>query len=147
MPIAGQAVQAIEQGRVIPDDLWGPACIFAEARSEPYEGQVAVGCVVRNRMARKYASDGTVVGTVWWPKQFSWTNSTDGQRTRVLRAELSDPAWRVAVRAWEESAMSRVVGDAVLYYADYIPAPDWAKAPGVTLVRTIGKHRFFTETR
>ena len=132
---------------MIPDELWGALCIFAEARSEPFEGQVAVGCVIRNRMARKYASDGTVTSTVWWPKQFSWTNSTDGQRTRVLRADENDPAWRVAVKAWEESAFSRAVGDAVLYYADWISAPDWAHAPGVKPVRQIGRHRFFTETR
>jgi spore germination cell wall hydrolase CwlJ-like protein len=143
----GPAIQATEHaGRVIPDDVWGPLCIFAESRSEPYEGQVAVGCVIRNRMARRFFSDGTVVGTVTAPHQFSWMNTSDAQRTRVLRAEQGDPAWRVAVKAWDESRMSRAVDDAVMYHADYV-APYWAKAQGIRLVKRIGRHLFYVDEK
>jgi hypothetical protein len=132
-------------GRVIPDDTWGILCIFAEARGEPYEGQIAVGNVIRNRCAKKYASDGTVVGTVTKASQFSWMNTDDGQRTRVLRASREDPAWKTASKAWFESEHVRLVDDAVLYYADSIVPPYWSKANGVTLVKRIGRHLFFAE--
>ena len=131
-------------GRVISDDTFGILCIFAEARGEPYEGQVAVGNVIRNRCARRFFSDGSVVDTVTKPHQFSWMNTGDAQRTRVLRAVRSDPAWTLASRAWFESERSRPVDDAVLYHADYV-TPYWAKAAGVTLVRQIGRHLFYRE--
>jgi len=122
--------------------VWGALCIFAEARSEPYEGQVAVGNVVRNRAERKFYSDGTVVSTVLRPYQFSWANTDDAQRTRVFRVVREDPAWKVAVQAWDESEHTRPVGDALFYHADFV-SPDWARAEGIEFVRRIGRHLFF----
>ncbi|MFZ3194107.1 MAG: cell wall hydrolase [Moraxellaceae bacterium] len=46
-------------------------CVYDEARGEPFEGQVAVARVVLNRTAKRYASDGTIRGTVLSPNQFS----------------------------------------------------------------------------
>lgn len=132
--------------RVIPDDVLGALCIFAEARSEPYEGQIAVGCVIRNRCARRWFSDGTVVDTVTKPHQFSWMNTGDGQRTRVFRAEWDDPAMQLAWKAWHASETERIVGDAVMYHADYVH-PYWAKAEGYGLVKRIGRHLFYTVTK
>ena len=146
MPSPGADLdQQASAGRVIPDDTWGILCIFAEARGEPYEGQVAVGCVIRNRCKRKFFSDGSVVDTVTKPHQFSWMNTSDGQRTRVFRVDRSDPAWKVAARAWFESEYTRPVDDAVLYHADYIATPYWATAHGIELVKRIGRHLFYRE--
>jgi spore germination cell wall hydrolase CwlJ-like protein len=131
-----------QTGRVIPDDVWGILCIFAEARGEPYEGQVAVGNVIRNRTERKHFSNGTTVGTVSEAYQFSWMNHTDAQRTRVLGASWDDPRVRVAAKAWFESQYDRPVGDALFYHADYVH-PTWAKAQGIELVRKIGRHLFY----
>lgn len=131
-------------GRVIPDDVWGILCIFAESRSEPYEGQVAVGNVIRNRTRRKFFSQGTVVSTVLAPYQFSWTNTADGQRTRVLSAMWEDPAFRSAARAWFESESNDLVGDCMFYHADYVH-PYWAKAHGIVFVKQIGRHLFYRE--
>lgn len=133
-----------ELGRVIPDDTWGIMCVFAEARGEPYEGQVAVGCVVRNRTARKFFSDGTVVDTVSKPHQFSWMNTGDGQRRRVLGVDRSDPAWKIATRAWFESEFAHLVDDAVFYHADYVQ-PYWSKVQGIEFVKRIGRHLFYRE--
>jgi spore germination cell wall hydrolase CwlJ-like protein len=132
--------------QVISEDTWGALCIFAEARSEPYEGQVAVGNVIRTRMKKKYFSDGTVVDTVTRPYQFSWMNSNDRQRTRCLRVDDADPAWKQAVKAWEDSALLDVVGDAVLYHAEEVH-PWWAKAEGIAYVKRIGRHLFFRSER
>ena len=134
----------LEIGRVIPDDTWGILCVFAEARGEPYEGQVAVGCVIRNRTSRKFFSNGTVVDTVTKPHQFSWMNTGDAQRSRVLSALLSDPAWKVASRAWYESEVAHLVDDAVFYHASYVQ-PYWAKVQGVEFVKRIGRHLFYAE--
>lgn len=133
-------------GRVIPDDVWGILCVFAEARSEPYEGQVGVGNVVRNRMAKRYTSDGTVVGTVVAAYQFSWMNTPDRQRARVLSARWDDSALATASRAWFESAHVSQVADAVLYHADFV-SPDWAKAQGIEFVVRIGRHLFYRDVR
>ena len=129
-------------GRVISDDTWGILCVFAEARSEPYEGQVAVGNVVRNRTKLRFFSHGTVASTVLEPYQFSWTNTSDAQRTRVFSAMREDPAWRVAARAWFESEFNFVVGDALFYHTDAVH-PEWAKANGIEFVRRIGRHLFW----
>lgn len=128
--------------RVIPDDVWGPACIRAEARGEPFEGQVAVGEVVRRRTREKHFSRGTTVSTVTWPYQFSWMNTQDQQREAALAVDDEDPSWKSAVRAWEESATSDLVPGALFYHADYV-SPDWAKANAIEFVKRIGRHLFY----
>ncbi len=139
---AGPISETAEQGRAIPDDVWGILCIFAEARSEPYEGQVAVGNVVRNRTKLRFYSQGTIASTVLAPYQFSWANTGDAQRTRVFSAVREDPAWRVASRAWFESEFSSPVGDALFYHADYVN-PEWSKANGIEFMKRIGRHLFY----
>jgi spore germination cell wall hydrolase CwlJ-like protein len=128
--------------QVVPDDFWGPACIRAEARGEPFEGQVAVGEVVRRRTREKHFSHGTVVSTVAWPYQFSWMNANDRQRESALAVDSEDPTWRTAVDAWRESETSELVPGAVLYHADYVH-PYWAKASGIEFVKRIGRHLFY----
>jgi N-acetylmuramoyl-L-alanine amidase len=134
----------LKAGRVIPDDVWGILCIFAEARGEPYEGMVAVGNVIRNRTAKRHFSDGTVVGTVSKPYQFSWLNTGDAQRTRVLGACWDESSCRLAAQAWFESEHVKLVGDALWYHASYV-SPAWAKAEGIEFVRRIGRHLFFRQ--
>jgi spore germination cell wall hydrolase CwlJ-like protein len=73
-------------------------------------------------------------------------NTGDAQRTRVLRVDRSDPAWKMASRAWFESEFARLVDDAVFYHADYVQ-PYWSKAQGITLVKRIGRHLFYSEDR
>ena len=128
--------------QVIPDAIWGALCIFAEARGEPYEGQIAVGNVIRHRTSRRHFSQGTVVSTVTAPWQFSWMNTDDRQRTRVLSVERSDPAWLSAAAAWAESEQREEVGAALWYHADYV-TPSWSRANGMRFVRRIGRHLFY----
>lgn len=60
-------------------------CIWTEARGEPYEGVVAVARVIANRIALKYESDGTVVGTILKRDQFSafYFTMVNGEYTRI----------------------------------------------------------------
>lgn len=134
--------------RVVNEDTWGIMNILAEARGEPFEGQVAVGISVRERMRLRYASDGTVVGTVWAPSQFSWTLSTDEQRQRVLSADDEEEAWITAKLAWEQSEGSDLLPKGTVhYYAAFLDkkgkAPRWAKSPRLQFVRQIGGHKFY----
>ena len=134
---------------ILPDAL-GAMCIWAEAEGEPYNGKIAVGEVIRNRMRLRYTSDGTVAGTIAKRFQFSFWNDDAVNNARLIRAlNLDDESKVVAecMNAWHDSANTRLVPDAVLYYATSIAPPMWATAPDVSFVKTIGKHNFFSVTR
>lgn len=45
---------------------------YEEAAGEPDEGVAAITRIVKNRMAHKFESDGTITGTVLAKDQFSW---------------------------------------------------------------------------
>jgi spore germination cell wall hydrolase CwlJ-like protein len=133
-----------ETGRAISDDLWGILCVFAEARGEPYDGQIAVANVIRNRTKRRFFSNGTIVSTVCAPHQFSWMNTGDAQRTRCLAASWDDPGFRLAAKAWFESEHRSEVGAATHYHADYVQ-PYWARVAGMRYVKRIGRHLFYED--
>jgi spore germination cell wall hydrolase CwlJ-like protein len=134
---------------VIAPAIWGALNILAEARGEPYPGQVAVGFVTRERARLRYMSDGSITGTVWAPGQFSWTLSTDKQRLRVLKATEEENAWITAKLAWEDSEGSDLLpAGTVHYYAAWMDTapggpPAWAKSPLLEFVRQIGGHKFY----
>ena len=60
--------------KLFDDDALAIATIWQEAEGEPYDAKVAVGEVIRERMRRKYNSDGTIAGTVGRRFQFSAFN-------------------------------------------------------------------------
>lgn len=128
--------------RVVPDDVWGALTVWAEARGEPYAGQVAVARVIRNRVRLGWAHD--VVGVVLAPYQFSCYNTQDPNRLAAARIDSDDPEVQSARRAWEESETNDAgIGDAVMYYAprgvDH--PPSWATKE--KFVITIGHHFFY----
>ena len=76
----------------LPDRLVLALLIWAESRGEPVEGQIAVGCVVRNRL-----NESTEAAPRWRdiclaPEQFSCFNDLDADGT-VMRAWCR-AAWR-----------------------------------------------------
>lgn len=46
--------------------------VYEEANLEPDDGKAAVARVVKNRMALKFFSDGSIAGTILARDQFSW---------------------------------------------------------------------------
>jgi len=100
----------------VTDEELAATCIADEASNQPYEGKVAVGIVILNRMAKKFESDGTVPGTVEKYMQFSgfWDDFVAGRYQVVVHGEVQEqmraehlhqefskqPIWNDCVRAW-----------------------------------------------
>lgn len=129
--------------RIVDDNSWAIMTIAGEALGEPLAGKIAVAEVIRNRMKRKYASDGTVIGTVLRAKQFSMWDD----RARLLAARIDDshPRVKECIEAWKQSETSNLTNGAVLYHTIQIQEPFWATAQSVKEVRTINNHRFYTD--
>lgn len=130
---------------LIPPDALAIATIWQEARGERlYEGRVAVGEVIRNRIRRRYSSDGTVAGTVLRPYQFSGWNTDDPNRIKSMLLNMEDPLVEECARAWHESIQTELTKGAVLYCnLKIIKRPVWAKPE--RLLVDIGNHSFFAD--
>ena len=104
--------------------------ISAEARGEPYSGQVAVGAVILNRIEHPSFPD-TLSGVVYQKGAFSCLN--DGQ----FYEEVSDSAYRAALDAINGLDPS---GGAIYYYNPKKSTSKWIfSRPTIT---TIGNHIF-----
>ncbi len=104
--------------------------ISAEARGEPYSGQVAVGAVVLNRM--KHPSfPATMAGVIYQSGAFSCLD--DGQFNQPV-AESAYRAARDALNGWDPS------GGAIYYFNPATATSKWIWSRPLLVV--IGKHRF-----
>lgn len=70
----------------LPDRVIVALTIFGEARGEPVEGQIAVGCVIRNRFKAQNNQTAKWGAICLAPKQFSCFNPTDPNFAVVQRA-------------------------------------------------------------
>lgn len=134
--------------RILSEQALAVVTIYQEAQGESYAGKLAVAEVIRNRMAKKYASDGTVAGTVLRPLQFSGWNAKDPGRVRAAQIDDTDAIVQECVKAWDHALMgSNTVNGAVLYYnpdPKLVPVtPDWAMPDSAREVAHIGHHVFF----
>lgn len=104
--------------------------ISAEARGEPYVGQVAVGAVVMNRI--KHPSfPNTLSGVIY--QKGAFTCIDDGQ----FNQPVADSAYRAAREAL---AGSDPTGGAIYYFNPATATSSWIWSRPTMLV--IGKHRF-----
>lgn len=104
--------------------------ISAEARGEPYEGQVAVGAVVLNRVEHP-SFPNTVSGVIYQNGAFSCLD--DGQFWEEV-TDSSYSAARDALNGWDPS------GGAIYYFNPKTATNKWIWSR--PLIKTIGKHRF-----
>ena len=104
--------------------------ISAEARGEPYAGQVAVGAVILNRIEHP-SFPSTLAGVVYQPGAF--TCMTDGQ----IDQPVSESARRAAYEALGGSDPS---GGAIYYFNPDTATSSWIWSR--PLIKVIGKHRF-----
>lgn len=106
--------------------------INGEARGEPYEGQVAVGAVILNRV-KDSRFPNSISGVIYKPGAF--TAVSDGQ----INAALSEgstvyKAAQDALNGWDPT------GGCVYYFNPATATNKWIWSR--PLVKTIGKHRF-----
>lgn len=132
--------------RILSEDALAIVTIAQEALGESYEGKLAVAEVIRNRMSKRYASDGSVAGTVLRAWQFSGWNTDSIGRTKMAKIDSDQAKVSDCVRAWEDAKTgTNIANGAVLYYApNLVSTPKWARAEFATQVAEIGGHVFFT---
>ena len=104
--------------------------ISAEARGEPYTGQVAVGAVILNRV-RHPSFPNTIAGVIYQPGAFSALN--DGQFDESI-AESARRAAQDAMSGWDPT------GGAIYYYNPAKTTNQWIYSRPV--IAQIGDHVF-----
>lgn len=104
--------------------------INGEARGESYEGQVAVGAVVLNRV-RHSSFPNTITEVVYQDGAF--TAVSDGQINKPVLASCKNAA-RDALNGNDPT------GGAVFYYNPETATSSWIRTR--TIIKTIGKHVF-----
>ena len=106
--------------------------INGEARGEPYEGQVAVGAVILNRVKASNFPN-TISGVIYQPGAF--TAVADGQINVALEDESTVvKAARDALNGWDPT------GGAIYYFNPDTATNKWIWSR--PHIKTIGKHRF-----
>lgn len=106
--------------------------INGEARGEPYEGQVAVGAVILNRVKSSQFPN-TIAGVIYQSGAF--TAVSDGQiNVPIKEGSTVLKAAQDAMNGWDPS------GGALYYFNPNTATNKWIWSR--PLIKTIGKHRF-----
>ena len=130
--IKSKNVQAVSQGSNVSNVQLLARAINGEARGETYEGQVAVGAVILNRVAHS-SFPNTIAGVIYQPGAF--TAVSDGQiNVAIEESSTVVKAARDALNGWDPT-------EGAIYYFN----PDTATNKWIwsrPLIKTIGKHRF-----
>ena len=106
--------------------------VHGEARGEPYEGQVAIGAVILNRV-KDSRFPNTIAGVIYQSGAF--TAVADGQINQAMEDEATVmKAARDAMNGWDPT------GGAVYYFNPATATNKWIWSR--PLIKTIGKHRF-----
>ena len=126
-----EEVQAASGGSSSDVQLLARA-INGEARGEPYEGQVAIGAVILNRV-KDSRFPNTIAGVIYQSGAF--TAVADGQINQAMEDEATVmKAARDAMNGWDPT------GGAVYYFNPATATNKWIWSR--PLIKTIGKHRF-----
>lgn len=129
--LSKEEVQAASSGSSSDIQLLARA-INGEARGEPYEGQVAIGAVILNRV-KDSRFPNTIAGVIYQSGAF--TAVADGQINQAMEDEATVmKAARDAMNGWDPT------GGAVYYFNPATATNKWIWSR--PLIKTIGKHRF-----
>lgn len=104
--------------------------ISAEARGESYEGQVAVGAVVLNRIEHSSFPD-TMSGVIYQPGAFSCLNDSNWSQPVAASAKK---AAQDAINGWDPT------GGAIYYYNPKKTSNQWMLSRPI--IKRIGNHVF-----
>lgn len=106
--------------------------ISAEARGEPYEGQVAVGAVILNRIESPSFPD-TLSGVIY----------QEGAFTAIVDGQFNEPIAEISIKAAKDALNGQdPTGGAIYYFNPAKTSNQWMRSRPV--VKTIGKHLFCT---
>lgn len=106
--------------------------INGEARGECYEGQVAVGAVIMNRVKHSDFPN-TIAGVIYQPGAF--TAVSDGQINEPIAENSSVvKAAQDAINGWDPT------NGCIFYFNPNTATNSWIWSK--TIVKTIGKHNF-----
>ena len=106
--------------------------INGEARGEPYEGQVAIGAVIMNRVSNPNFPN-TIAGVIYQTGAF--TAVSDGQINMPIDENSTVvKAARDAINGWDPT------GGAIYYYNPDTATNSWIWSR--TTIKIIGKHKF-----
>jgi len=133
---AKNTIQTISASRSVGQDLLREdleilaRIIHAEARGETFEGQVAVGAVVLNRVHHPDFPK-SIKDVVYQPGQFTAVDD------RQIELEPNDRAYQAAQAALEGQDPSN---GAIFYYNPAIATDTWIRTRNI--IRSIGNHKF-----
>ncbi|NLX77115.1 MAG: spore cortex-lytic enzyme SleB [Clostridiaceae bacterium] len=120
------------QSTRVSDEQLIARAINGEARGEPYEGQVAVGAVILNRVASPDFPN-TVAGVIYQPGAF--TAVSDGQINVPIDPDSTVvKAARDAINGWDPT------GGSLYYWNPQTATSKWIWSRKV--IKVIGKHYF-----
>jgi len=120
------------QSTRVSDEQLIARAINGEARGEPYEGQVAVGAVILNRVASPEFPN-TVAGVIYQPGAF--TAVSDGQINVPIDPDSTVvKAARDAINGWDPT------GGSLYYWNPQTATSKWIWSRKV--IKVIGKHYF-----
>ena len=118
---------------------WLARNIYHEARSESWEGMLAVGVVTLNRVKSPDYPD-TIEEVVKDYKQFSWFWDGMSDRVRNRTAWKKAKAAAAEVMLNPDLPLAKDLAGVMHYHADYV-SPGWASTK--MEVTTIGRHVFY----
>ena len=120
------------QSTRVSDEQLIARAINGEARGKPYEGQVAVGAVILNRVASPDFPN-TVAGVIYQPGAF--TAVSDGQINVPIDPDSTVvKAARDAINGWDPT------GGSLYYWNPQTATSKWIWSRKV--IKVIGKHYF-----
>lgn len=123
---------AFAQSPTVSDEQLIARAINGEARGEPYEGQVAVGAIIFNRVESPDFPN-TVAGVIYQPGAF--TAVSDGQiNVPIEPGSTVLKAARDAINGWDPT------GGCLYYWNPATATSKWIWSRQI--VKTIGKHHF-----
>lgn len=129
--LAAMGISSSSSGSYSSNDIYLLAkVIAAEARGEPYTGQVAVGAVVLNRVEHSSFPD-TISGVIYQAGAFSCVTDSNWN---VSPTDTAKKAAQDAINGWDPS------GGALYYYNPAKTSNQWIRSRPVIVV--IGSHRF-----
>lgn len=121
--------------------------VYGEARGEPFEGQVAIAWVIRNRAEWQPPSwwGHTVEAVYYHPQQFSCFNHDDPNRKLIDALSSANLVYASIENGVVKPVMAGVVLDptegASHYFNPKLALPKWIEGRQPTV--TIGGHVFF----